>query len=470
MLLKKIRNLSHTLSFRLTLWYTGFFLLSSLFILYLFYYQIASQIIEDIDSHLVEEIVEFQSVFDEGGLEQATRYSVIEVNSESDENIIYRLMSTDGKKVTMEKNFHIDNMEITKILDKLFVLAENNKNNVFETIGGSHYPNKLRIISGKIGQNFILQIGASFTGYEKILSRFKQLLIVVVLPLFILSALIGWFLARHALKGVERVTITAEKISRGAYDQRVQIKRNTIEIEKLASTFNAMLDRIQALIKGMKEVTDNVAHDLRSPLTRIRGQAEMAVVRKDSLADYRIMAANTVEECDHLIDMINTMLDITEAEAGFGNTERETIAMKNLILSACDLFEPIAKEKEIKLKPVLPNNELYYQGDRHKLQRLVTNLIENGIKYNRSGGTVIVTLAKEDKHLQISVKDTGTGISEQDLPKIFNRFYRCDISRTEPGSGLGLSLAKAIAQSSGGDIFVKSKINQGSLFTVQLPL
>jgi signal transduction histidine kinase len=425
---------------------------------------------EDIDSHLVEEIVEFRSVFDEGGLEQATRYSVIEVNSESDENIFYRLMSVDGQKIVMEKNFHIDNMEITKILDKLLVPAQNDNNYVFETIDDSHYPHILRTISGKIGQNFILQIGISFTGYEKILSLFKQLLMMVVLPLFILSAVIGWFLARHALKGVEKVTFTAEKISQGAYDQRVQVKGNTTEIKNLVCTFNIMLDRIQALIKGMKEVTDNVAHDLRSPLTRIRGQAEMAVIRKDSMADYRTMAANTVEECDNLIDMINTMLDITEAEAGIGNTEQETIAMKNLILSACDLFEPIARQKEIKLATVLPNNEFYYQGDRHKLQRLVTNLIENGIKYNQPGGTVTVSLSVKNQHLQISVEDTGIGISEQDLPKIFDRLYRCDVSRTEPGSGLGLSLAKAIAQSSGGDIFVKSKINQGSLFTVQLPL
>jgi signal transduction histidine kinase len=370
----------------------------------------------------------------------------------------------------MEKNFHIDNMEITKILDKLLVPAQNDNNYVFETIDDSHYPHILRTISGKIGQNFILQIGISFTGYEKILSLFKQLLMMVVLPLFILSAVIGWFLARHALEGVEKVTFTAEKISQGAYDQRVQVKGNTTEIKNLVCTFNIMLDRIQALIKGMKEVTDNVAHDLRSPLTRIRGQAEMAVIRKDSMADYRTMAANTVEECDNLIDMINTMLDITEAEAGIGNTEQETIAMKNLILSACDLFEPIARQKEIKLATVLPNNEFYYQGDRHKLQRLVTNLIENGIKYNQPGGTVTVSLSVKNQHLQISVEDTGIGISEQDLPKIFDRLYRCDVSRTEPGSGLGLSLAKAIAQSSGGDIFVKSKINQGSLFTVQLPL
>lgn len=328
----------------------------------------------------------------------------------------------------------------------------------------------MRVVSGQIGQGLALQVGASFIGDEKLLVLFKRVAFFVAFPFLILSAVIGWFLSRHALKDVGKVTLTAEKISQGDYSRRVRLTRDPLEIKKLADTFNVMLDRIQALIKGMKEVAADIAHDLRNPLARIRGQAEMTLAGEKSKDDYRNMAASTIEECDNLIDMINTMLDITEAEAGVGAWEQETLAINDLIRSACDLFAPVAAEKDITLTAVLPENHLYLRGDKHKLQRMVTNLIENGIKYNRPGGTVTVTATPKDKWFHIRVEDTGQGIPEQDLSRIFDRFYRGDASRSESGLGMGLSLAKAIVQAGGGDIQVKSTVNQGSCFTVRLPL
>jgi signal transduction histidine kinase len=341
-----------------------------------------------------------------------------------------------------------------------------------ETILQPGYPYPVRTVCGRISPDFLLQVGISLAENEKYLKVFKRLLLHLIFPLFCVSAVIGWLLARQALRGVEEVTLTAMDITKGAYDKRVQVKKRLLEISRLANTFNAMLDRIQALLKGMGEVTDNVAHDLRSPLTRIRGIAEMTLVGKSSISDYEKMAASTIEECDNLINLINlinTMLDITETEAGVGRFEKETVDVKKLLSDACDLFQPVADEKNISLLTRLPD-EMVIRSDKGRLQRMVTNLLENAIKYTDSGGKVTISAYKDKGRVHIVFADTGVGISEKDLPKIFERFYRCDNSRTQPGTGLGLCLVRAIAKALGGDIRVSSKLNEGSTFSVSLPL
>jgi len=224
-------------------------------------------------------------------------------------------------------------------------------------------------------------MGLSLRDNDEYLSIFSNLIFLLMIPLFFLATIIGWLLSRHALKGVEEVTKTAIEISEGSIDKRVEVKRRSYEIDRLANVFNGMLDRIQSLIKGMREMNDNIAHDLRSPLTRIRGIAEMTLMSDNSVENYSRMAASTIEECDNLIEIINTMLDITEAEAGVSQFKSEKVDINELVLTACDLFEPIAKEKDIKMINILPV-KLYMQGDKGKLQRLITNLLENAIKYN----------------------------------------------------------------------------------------
>jgi signal transduction histidine kinase len=259
------------------------------------------------------------------------------------------------------------------------------------------------------------------------------------------------------------------EISKGAIAKRVEVKQKCHEIDRLAGAFNDMLDRIQILIKGMREMNDNVAHDLRSPLTRIRGIAEMTLMGKESTEDYKAMAANTIEECDKLIDIIDTIMDITETEAGVKQFRTEKIDIIPLIHSACELFDPLAKDKAVRLVTVLPDS-LIIEGNRGKMQRLITNLLENAIKYNKQDGTVTISVTQDEQRVNIQVSDTGQGIAEKDLPRIFERFYRCDRSRSEVGIGLGLSLARAIAKAFGGNITVRSVKNQGSSFLVELPI
>ena len=178
------------------------------------------------------------------------------------------------------------------------------------------------------------------------------------------------------------------------------------------------------------------------------------------------MAVSTIEECDSLIDMINTMLDITEAEAGVNGSSKESFDVSALVIEACELFRPMAGGRGIELATRI-TAPIVFRGDKKKMQRIVTNIIENAIKYTPDNGKVEVTAATDNGKILITVNDTGIGISENDLPYIFDRFYRCDPSRSQSGVGLGLSLAKAYTESMRGLINVKSVLGQGSTFILQ---
>jgi signal transduction histidine kinase len=275
-------------------------------------------------------------------------------------------------------------------------------------------------------------------------------------------------MARQAVSGVEAVTRTARMISGGNLEERVPVKGRGDEIDQLALTFNQMLDRIQSLLTEIKEMTDHLAHDLRSPLTRIRGHAEVTLTTANSLKEYKAMAASTVEECDRLLDMINTLLLISKTESGVDTLSFEEIDLTALMQDACELFLPTAEDKGVTLRCDVPERSLL-AGDTRKIQRMLANFLDNAIKYTPSEGSVIVSLEEKGEDLVISVKDTGIGVAPSDLPRIFERFYRSDQSRSQVGIGLGLSLARAIARAHGGDLTATSLPNQGSVFKVTIP-
>lgn len=230
-----------------------------------------------------------------------------------------------------------------------------------------------------------------------------------------------------------------------------------------------MVERIQALILGMREMTDNIAHDMRSPLARIRTNAESALYSAKTVEDYRVSAADTLEECDRLLQMINTTLDVAEAEAGIAELDKKEIDISAMVQDACELFEPIAEDREIELTPRLESGTIVL-GSPQQLQRMLANLLDNALKYTSSHGRVDVEISSDEKAVVVAISDTGVGISHAEQSHIFERFYRCDQSRSQPGFGLGLSFARAVARSHGGDLQVASWQGRGSVFTVTLPL
>jgi len=194
----------------------------------------------------------------------------------------------------------------------------------------------------------------------------------------------------------------------------------------------------------------------------------MTLTTGKSMDDYRSMAANTIEECDRLLQMIKTMLDISEAEAGVAKLDMKEIDITQVIREACELFQPLAEDKRVYIEHKLPRTCLA-RGDIQRVQRMVANLLDNALKYTPPGGVVSISANGDRNQILVSVCDTGIGISQNDLPHIFDRFYRCDHSRSEPGIGLGLSLSLAIARVHGGNITVDSTPGKGSTFTVTLP-
>jgi signal transduction histidine kinase len=310
--------------------------------------------------------------------------------------------------------------------------------------------------------------GASQYLLEELREEFRQYFGTPLAILIILSAGVGWFMAKRALSGVEEVTRAAVDITHGAFDRRVPVTLNGDEIDRLANAFNTMVDRVQELIGQMKEITENIAHDLRSPITRMRGLAEMALTGENTDEDYPVVAGTIIEECDRLLAMINTMLDISEAEAGVMKLDIEPIDVVLMIHDAVDLFHPVAENRHIDIEVRAPDSA-YVNTDKRRLQRVLGNLLDNALKYSYPSGRILVEVRANDNHIVIEFRDSGIGISQEDLPYIFDRFYRGEKSRTEPGNGLGLSFAKTFVTSLGGSITVTSKSGDGSVFTVLLP-
>lgn len=299
---------------------------------------------------------------------------------------------------------------------------------------------------------------------EDFLHFFGLPLIVVIL----LSSAGGWLMAKRALSGLNTVTRTALEISKGALDRRVPVKGDRNEIDRLALTFNHMVDKVQALVFQMREMTENIAHDLRSPIARMRAAAELTLMDGSAGDEQAAMAGTIVGECDRLLSMINTMLDISEAEAGLAHLNAGQLDLAAIIVDVCDLYQPLAEDRQVELVTDLPGS-LPLTGDRTKLQRIFANLLDNAVKYTPAGGRVSVSATADGQSVEVIVEDSGVGIAGEDLPHIFDRFYRAEKSRSAPGSGLGLSLARAFVLVHNGTIAASSTPNQGSRFTVRLP-
>jgi heavy metal sensor kinase len=467
MFFDKINNIRQTLAFRLTLWYALIFMVSATIVFILFYVLINSEIEKSIDDELLSQRNELSRAYAIQGVAMLKRAAAFYAQTAGEKKVFYRLFYPSGvvfssSNMTYWKRIGIHDGAVEA------VLAGRNYIYVTHKLPDRKYDT--RVIYGRIGPSILFQMGLSLEEGGRLLQAFKQIFVITMSGLLILAVLVGWFMARRALSGVGQLIRTATQISAEDLDARVPVSQRHSEIGRLAHTFNQMLDRIQMLVTGIRQMNDNIAHDLRSPITRIRGLAEITRTGSSDLRAYQQMSESTIEECDRLLEMINTMLTISRTEAGVDGAERKVIDLSALVQDACDLFQPLAEDNAVTFEGRI-DKDINVSGDRSMLQRMVANLVDNALKYTPSGGKINVHLtAQEEDTIHLEVADSGVGIPSEDVPKIFDRFYRGDLSRPQTGAGLGLSLARVIAQSHGGDILVDSTPGKGTRFRVVLPV
>jgi len=269
----------------------------------------------------------------------------------------------------------------------------------------------------------------------------------------------GLFVTRRVLRRVDAMTGTTQTIMAGDLGGRLPIAGTGDEIDRLAGNLNAMLERIEVLMRGLKEVSDNIAHDLKTPLTRLRNGAEEALRSAKSEPDYREALEATIEESDGLIRTFDALLMIARAESGQGREEMADVDAAEIVRGVADLYEPVADDRGLGISIDAPQ-PVPVRGNRELISQALANLVDNAIKYAETGpagvngapAPIEITARGEGDRILLCVADHGPGIAPADRGRVVDRFVRLERSRSQPGSGLGLSLASAVAHLHGGEL------------------
>ncbi|MFD1625822.1 sensor histidine kinase [Azospirillum griseum] len=323
---------------------------------------------------------------------------------------------------------------------------------VSDTSGVHNRPSTAQALTFTLPGQFRLLVGRDMSELDQLSDRMVRSLGWIIAATAMLGLGGGLLVSRGAMRRIEAINRTTRQIMAGDLSDRVPRFGGGDEIDRLAGNLNAMLDRLERLMTGMRQVTDSVAHDLRTPLTRLRSRIELALIREtDDAEHYRTVLQDTIAEADRLIATFTALLSIAEAESGAKRNDFVPVDLRDVVQLAADLYEPVAEERGQRLTMEIPAGlgaaGVPVRGNGQLLAQAVSNLLDNAIKYTPEGGTITLRLdgPAAGQAARVTVADNGPGIPEEARAKVLQRFVRLDTARASPGNGLGLSLVDAVA-------------------------
>ena len=456
-------KLLRTTAFKLTLVYLGIFVLFAATLLAYFALNTRRLITEQITATVNGEVSGLSEQYGQGGLRRLV--IVVDVRSRRPGSSLYLVTTPSGEGLAG----NVGSLE-PGVLDHPGWLETNYHR--LESPEGAEHRALVRVV--QLPGGFRLLVGRDLEERERlfgIVVNAGQWSLALVIVLGLIG---GFFVSRRVLSRIDAMTGTAQTIMAGDLSGRLPVAGTGDELDRLADNVNAMLERIEALMRGLKEVSDNIAHDLKTPLTRLRNRCEQALRSAAGEASYRAALESTIAESDELIRTFDALLMIARAESGQARDNMAEFDASEIARDVGELYEPVADEKGIALKVEAPAAAPVH-GNRELVSQALANLIDNAIKYAGPNGKIngmpaeiVVKAGNDGDRITLSVADRGPGIPDADRGRVVERFVRLEQSRSEPGSGLGLSLASAVARLHGGELKLEDN-HPGLRTTIALP-
>jgi heavy metal sensor kinase len=321
------------------------------------------------------------------------------------------------------------------------------------------------------GRTYTLQIAEPLRDVPGALRRFATVLVVAMPAMLLVAGAGGYWISRRALAPVDSISADARAITAQDLSRRLEVPQTGDELQRLSETLNDMLARLETAFARTRDFTADASHELRTPIAFMRTVADVALRRPRSDADYREALEEIRLELDRTAALVESLLTLARADAAGTLTSRETVDLVAIVNAACTHAKRIAEEKRLRLETPADNDPIAMVGNRELLHRLFGILLDNAVKYTPPGGRIDVRVVKDDGRVRVGVRDSGIGITPEDVEHVFERFYRADKARTREngGAGLGLAIGRWIAETHGGTLTVESELNRGSTFTVVLP-